>query len=142
MAHLGGDKLHDYLDVHSGSPPLRVLRGDVVGEQDGDHRPDGSIRRAAVGLGRPRVSVVIAALNEEKNLPYVLARLPDGLHEVVFVDGHSTDDTIAAARRLRPGVRIVVQSGRGKGNALAEGACDRVGQGPGSGREVERQTPG
>jgi glycosyltransferase involved in cell wall biosynthesis len=67
------------------------------------------------------VSVVIAALNEEENLPYVFARLPDGLHEVIVVDGHSQDDTVAVARRLRPDVRIVTQSGRGKGNALADG---------------------
>jgi glycosyltransferase involved in cell wall biosynthesis len=73
---------------------------------------------AQLGL---RVSVVIAALNEEENLPYVFARLPDGLHEVIVVDGHSQDDTVAVARRLRPDVRIVTQSGRGKGNALADG---------------------
>ena len=72
-----------------------------------------------------RVSVVIPALNEEKNLPFVLARLPAGLHELIVVDGHSTDDTVAVARRLRPDVRIVTQTGRGKGNALAAGfaAC-------------------
>jgi glycosyltransferase involved in cell wall biosynthesis len=71
------------------------------------------------------VSVVIPALNEEKNLPYVFERLPDGLHEVIVVDGHSTDDTVSVARRLRPDVRLLVQTGRGKGNALAEGfaAC-------------------
>jgi glycosyltransferase involved in cell wall biosynthesis len=76
------------------------------------------------GLGW-RVSVVIAAMNEAENLPYVFARLPEGLHEVILVDGHSVDDTVAVARRLRPDVRIVNQSGRGKGNALADGfaAC-------------------
>ncbi len=68
---------------------------------------------------------MIAALNEEENLPFVFARLPDRLHEVIVVDGHSTDETIAVARSLRPDVRIVTQTGRGKGNALAEGfaAC-------------------
>jgi glycosyltransferase involved in cell wall biosynthesis len=77
---------------------------------------------AELGL---RVSVVIAALNEEENLPYVFDRLPDGLHEVIVVDGHSRDDTVAVARRLRPDVRVMTQSGRGKGNALADGfaAC-------------------
>ena len=68
-----------------------------------------------------RVSVVIAAMNEAQNLPHVFARLPEGLHEVIIVDGHSVDDTVAVARRLRPDVRIVTQSGRGKGNALADG---------------------
>lgn len=73
----------------------------------------------------PPVSVVIPTLNEEKNLPHVFARLPEGLHEVIVVDGHSTDATVAVARRLRPDVRVIAQPGRGKGNALAAGfaAC-------------------
>jgi glycosyltransferase involved in cell wall biosynthesis len=72
-----------------------------------------------------RVSVVIPTLNEEKNLPHVFGRLPSGLHEVIVVDGHSTDDTVGVAQRLRPDVRVVMQPGRGKGNALAAGfaAC-------------------
>jgi hypothetical protein len=37
------------------------------------------------------------------------------------VDGHSVDDTIAVARQLRPDVRVVQQTRRGKGNALACG---------------------
>jgi glycosyltransferase involved in cell wall biosynthesis len=83
-----------------------------------------STRDAHAPLG-VRVSVVIPALNEGRNLPYVFARLPYGLHEVIVVDGHSTDDTVAVARRLRPDVRLVVQPGRGKGDALAAGfaAC-------------------
>src|ERR1700759_4175016 len=55
------------------------------------------------------VSVVIPARNEAPNLPHVLAALPAGLHEVIVVDGHSTDDTIGAARRARPDVKIVQQ---------------------------------
>jgi glycosyltransferase involved in cell wall biosynthesis len=75
-------------------------------------------------IGVP-VSVVIPTLNEAENLPHVFARLPEGLHEVIVVDGNSTDDTVAVARRLRPDSRIVMQAGRGKGNALAAGfaAC-------------------
>ena len=68
-----------------------------------------------------RVSVVIAAMNEAENLPHVFSRLPDGLHELILVDGHSVDDTVAVARRLRPEVRVIWQTGRGKGNALADG---------------------
>lgn len=72
-----------------------------------------------------RVSVVIPARNEAANLPHVFARLPEGLHEIIVVDGRSTDDTVDVARRLYPGVRVLHQRGRGKGNALAEGfaAC-------------------
>jgi glycosyltransferase involved in cell wall biosynthesis len=80
-------------------------------------------RHAAPSLGQLgwRVSVVIAAMNEAENLPHVIERLPEGLHEVILVDGHSVDDTVAVARSLRPDVRIVTQTGRGKGNALADG---------------------
>jgi glycosyltransferase involved in cell wall biosynthesis len=72
-----------------------------------------------------RVSVVIPTLNEEENLPHVFARLPPALHELIVVDGRSTDRTVAVAQQLRPDARIVMQTGRGKGNALAAGfaAC-------------------
>jgi len=74
-----------------------------------------------------RVSVVIPALNEARNLPHVFARLPPDVHEVIVVDGLSVDDTIAVARQLRPDVRIVLQSRRGKGNALACGFAAATG---------------
>lgn len=72
-----------------------------------------------------RVSVVIPALNEAQNLPHVFADLPHGLHEVILVDGNSTDGTATVAQELRPGIRVVKQTGSGKGNALAAGfaAC-------------------
>jgi hypothetical protein len=69
----------------------------------------------------PRVSVVIPAMNEARNLPYVFARMPRNVHEVILVDGHSVDNTVAVARELWPNVRIVSQSRIGKGNALACG---------------------
>jgi len=77
------------------------------------------------GPAGPRVSVVIPALNEARNLPYVFDRLPEDVFEVVLVDGDSTDGTVEVARRLRPDVRVVRQTRRGKGNALACGfaAC-------------------
>ncbi|KES06819.1 glycosyl transferase [Streptomyces toyocaensis] len=73
----------------------------------------------------PPVSVVIPAMNEAENLPYVFKTLPDWIHEVVLVDGNSTDDTVEVARGLWPGVRVVGQRGKGKGDALRAGfeAC-------------------
>jgi glycosyltransferase involved in cell wall biosynthesis len=70
---------------------------------------------------QPTVSVVIPTLNEARNLPHVFARLPEGLHEVIIVDGYSVDGTPETAQELRPGVRVVMQSRRGKGNAIACG---------------------
>jgi glycosyltransferase involved in cell wall biosynthesis len=75
----------------------------------------------------PRVSVVIPTLNEERNLPGVLGRLPDGLHELILVDARSTDSTVATARWLYPDVRVIEQRGRGKGAALALGFAAATG---------------
>jgi len=69
----------------------------------------------------PTISVVLPTLNEAANLPHVFARLPDCVTELVLVDGRSKDDTIAVARALMPDVRVILQNGRGKGNALACG---------------------
>ncbi|MER5293585.1 glycosyltransferase family 2 protein [Streptomyces pharetrae] len=73
----------------------------------------------------PPVSVVIPAMNEAENLPYVFKTLPGWIHEVVLVDGNSTDATVEVARDLWPGVKVVRQRGKGKGDALITGftAC-------------------
>jgi glycosyltransferase involved in cell wall biosynthesis len=74
----------------------------------------------------PLISVIIPALNEARNLPHVLARLPE-VDEVVLVDGGSVDDTVGVARRLMPGIRVVAQNRQGKGNALACGFAAATG---------------
>jgi len=73
------------------------------------------------GRRQPTLSVIIPTLNEAENLPHVFARLPEGIDELIIVDGHSVDDTITVAQRLRPDARIVLQNRTGKGNALACG---------------------
>lgn len=67
---------------------------------------------------RPRVSVVIAALNEAESIACVLRLIPSDVFETILVDGHSTDETVANARAADPDIRVVHQNGRGKGNAL------------------------
>ena len=69
----------------------------------------------------PRVSVVVPAMNEARNLPWLAEHMPAGIAEIVLVDGNSVDDTVDVARRLWPDVRVVTQTRRGKGNALACG---------------------
>lgn len=71
------------------------------------------------------VSVVVPAKNEARNLSNVFASIPAWVDEIVLVDGHSTDDTVAVARQLCRDVRIVRQEGCGKGDALQAGfkAC-------------------
>jgi glycosyltransferase involved in cell wall biosynthesis len=43
------------------------------------------------------------------------------ISEVILVDGHSTDDTIAVAQRLLPTIQIIKQVGKGKGDAVRAG---------------------
>jgi len=88
--------------------------------------PETELPPVAVPSGEPLVSVIVPALNEARNLPYVLARLPE-VDEVILVDGGSTDDTVDVARRLMPGIRVVSQNRRGKGNALACGFAAATG---------------
>ena len=68
-----------------------------------------------------RVSVVIPTLNEAENLPHILPRLPRDIHELVVVDGGSSDSTVEVARALYPRTKIVHQDRAGKGNALTCG---------------------
>lgn len=75
----------------------------------------------------PTVSVVIPARNEARNLEPLLARLPDD-YEIVLVDGHSVDDTVAVACETRPDVHVVRQTRIGKGNALACGFLAATGE--------------
>lgn len=90
----------------------------------GEHRVSG-VRASMAGW--PRVSVVIPTLNEEANIPHVFGQLPRRLHEVIIVDGYSTDRTVDVARFLRPDARIVMQEHPGKGDAMRCGFAAATG---------------
>ena len=75
-----------------------------------------------------RVTVVIPALNEAANLPHVLPRIPRSVHEVILVDGASTDGTVEVARALWPGARVIQQGGPGKGSAVRTGFAAATGE--------------
>lgn len=76
---------------------------------------------------RPFISVIIPTRNEAQNLRHVLPYIPSMVNEVILVDGHSTDNTIAVARQLRPSIRIVKQIGWGKGDAIRTGIAVATG---------------
>ena len=85
-------------------------------------------REISAGLAiAPSVTVVLPVMNEAANLPHVFDSLPDWIDEVVLVDGRSTDDTIEVARALRPDVKVVLQGGVGKGDALVAGFAASTG---------------
>src|SRR5215471_6286853 len=73
----------------------------------------------------PSISLVIPAHNEAENLQHVLPHIPSMVGEVILVDGHSTDETIAIAVQLLSTIRVIEQAGTGKGEALRLGfeAC-------------------
>jgi glycosyltransferase involved in cell wall biosynthesis len=69
----------------------------------------------------PTISVIIPARNEARNLEHVLTKIPSIVDEVILIDGHSTDNTIAIAQELLPSIQIVKQKGKGKGDAVRAG---------------------
>jgi glycosyltransferase involved in cell wall biosynthesis len=76
----------------------------------------------------PTVSVIIPARNEAANLPHVFSTLPPWIDEIVLVDGHSVDDTVAVTRALCPRAKVIAQTGRGKGDALLAGFAAATGE--------------
>jgi len=94
-----------------------VARGQGCWEAESKEEAEAPVLKAKTERGLS-ITALICTLNEEENLPHVLPRLQHWVDEVLLVDGHSTDGTVAVARELRPDVRIVHQPGRGKGDAL------------------------
>ena len=84
-----------------------------------------AVRRAA---GPRSVSVVIPARNEEGNIFAAVARIPRMAddQEIVFVEGHSTDETAAMIERVidkypELDIKLVRQPGVGKADAVRAG---------------------
>jgi len=70
---------------------------------------------------------LICTLNEEESIPYVLPKIPDWVDEILLVDGHSTDSTIELAKKLCPRIKVIFQTGKGKGAALKMGVNEAKG---------------
>ncbi|MFC5994814.1 glycosyltransferase family 2 protein [Pseudonocardia hispaniensis] len=86
--------------------------------------------RSAMRRHDPRVSVVVPTRNEARNLEVVLpaiAAVRPAVHEVIVVDGHSVDGTVQTARRVLPWAKVITQTRRGKGNAMACGFAAATG---------------
>jgi glycosyltransferase involved in cell wall biosynthesis len=111
--------------------PASATNGRVRGNGANGHEPvftltrgpaDADSHSAGARIVTARtVSVVIPTLNEEKNIAWVLERLPAFVDEVILVDGRSTDRTVATALQVRSDIRIVLESRPGKGAALRAG---------------------
>jgi glycosyltransferase involved in cell wall biosynthesis len=73
------------------------------------------------------ISIIICALNEGDNLAHLLPIIPNGVHEVIVVDGCSTDNTVAVVTQLLPEAEVVLREPRGRGDALTYGAVIATG---------------
>jgi ubiquinone/menaquinone biosynthesis C-methylase UbiE len=83
---------------------------------------------------KPLVSVIIPARNEAGNIPQIFARTPEmgGGIELVFIEGHSKDDTYSVIEREisnHPSrcSKLFRQSGVGKGDAVRLGFANASG---------------
>lgn len=76
----------------------------------------------------PRISIIVCALNEEMNLPHILPNIPRWVHEIILVDGHSSDNTVKVAREIRPEIKVLLQPNKGKGDALKYGVNQATGE--------------
>ncbi|WP_414663827.1 glycosyltransferase [Horticoccus sp. 23ND18S-11] len=83
------------------------------------------LARGAIPL---TVSVIIPARNEAGNIPAAVARTPEmgGGTELIFVEGHSRDHTWAEIQRVaaenpQRKIKILQQTGKGKGDAVRAG---------------------
>ena len=83
----------------------------------------------------PVVSVVVPARNEAGNIENILRRVPEmgAGTEIIFVEGHSRDDTYAAieaaiARHPERRMRLMRQGGKGKGDAVRLGFAEAAGE--------------
>jgi ubiquinone/menaquinone biosynthesis C-methylase UbiE len=79
-------------------------------------------------VDKPVVSVIVPARNESGNVAQIMARIPEmgGGTEIVFVEGHSTDDTYsviqqAVADHPERRCQVMQQIGKGKGDAVRLG---------------------
>lgn len=100
--------------------PAQAVPRQLGGSEFTDAFPQYRAIAAEIAIA-PSVSVVIPAKNEARNLGQVFASIPAWVDEIVLVDGHSVDDTIAVARQLYPDIKIIAQQGCGKGDALLAG---------------------
>jgi len=66
-----------------------------------------------------KVTVVIPTLNESETVSHVIEQLKtEGYHNIVVIDGHSTDGTVEVVKKL--GATVILQDKRGKGAALRQ----------------------
>lgn len=85
-------------------------------------------RPVSVMVKEYSVSVIIPAKNEQGNIERAVLQMPifGSSQELIFVEGNSTDGTFDEMKRVQANfpakdIKVIRQSGKGKGNAVREG---------------------
>ncbi|MBD3884418.1 glycosyltransferase [Phormidium tenue FACHB-886] len=92
-------------------------------------RPQPGHAKVQDAVQKMTCSVIVPARNEAGNIENAILRMPQlGSHtEIIFIEGHSTDGTWDEIKRVqakygdRYDIKIVQQTGKGKGNAVRQG---------------------
>ncbi|NQV99240.1 MAG: glycosyltransferase [Rhodospirillales bacterium] len=86
-------------------------------------------------LGLTSISVIIPARNEKGNIALAIERMPKICSdvEIIFVEGHSSDDTLGEIERVIAAnpdrdIKVFVQDGIGKGDAVRKGFAEARGE--------------
>src|SRR5659263_271903 len=70
-------------------------------------------------MNKDEVCILIPTLNEGKTIAGLVREYKTmGYTDILVIDGHSTDDTASEAQNA--GARVVLQSGKGKGQAISQ----------------------
>jgi SAM-dependent methyltransferase len=84
--------------------------------------------------GQASVSVICPCRNEAGNIQQIVDRLPmmGSATELIFVEGNSSDDTLAVCRQVAAStpekkISVLQQTGRGKGDAVRLGFSEATG---------------
>lgn len=120
------------MDVAPGEPGAEMTKyvlgpdGQPMIGSDGkpiiDRRRTKSERRPS----NPRVSVVVPAKNEAPNIREILPYL-DKYYEVIVVVSEDDHESAEAARQALPSAKVIHQTRKGKGNAMACGFAEVTG---------------
>jgi ubiquinone/menaquinone biosynthesis C-methylase UbiE len=80
------------------------------------------------------LSVICPCRNEAGNIEHIVRRLPSmgSRVELIFVEGHSNDDTLKECRRVAANtpekdIKVLTQKGKGKGDAVRLGFAQATG---------------
>ena len=83
----------------------------------------------------PSVSIIVPARNEAGNIAEIIERTPEmgSMTEIIFVEGHSSDDTFATIKNVVPhypqrNIKFFQQTGKGKGDAVRLGFSEARGE--------------